>query len=449
MLSGLRVKLTLLYLAMGLALIALVAGISYFRLQRYFQSTTDLALQYRMAYQFRTLGLPLPIELMDAEETWRANWSNPAAVSTVRQGDEEGEDDYYEHEALEYAYEGELAAIFVIALDGNGKVIAYPNLLPSPIDPDLEAAQSALESGSDLRTVYLQPDTPVRLLTYRLPQGGPVLFFQLGRLMGDQERTLRQLITSLLILSSAAALAVVIASWWLAGRSIKPAQQAWEQQQAFVANASHELRAPLTLIQASVEYAARKPLENEQKELLDDVLHECDHMNKLVDDLLMLSRLDSGRLILDREPLPLPEFIAELQRQTQRLGEQRGIQVELGPLEGVILGDATRLRQVLLILLDNSLRNTPSGGKIRLETAIQGRNAHIIVSDTGRGIPAEHLPHVFERFYKVTDTLDAEQRRSGLGLSLARRFVEAQGGRIQMTSQEGQGTTVTLRMPLL
>ena len=448
MLSGLRVKLTLLYLAMGLALISVVAGISYTQLRGYFQSTTDLALQYRMAYQFRALGLPLPPELANAEVTWREEQGSSDVLTWKHDDDEEEEDDLYDIEPLEYAYEGELAGIFVIPIDRDGNAIDYPNLLPSPMEPDLEAAQGALESGSDLRTVYLQPDTPVRLLTYRLPQNSPILYFQLGRLMGDQERTLRQLITSLLILSSVTALAVVIASWWLAGRSIKPAQRAWEQQQAFVANASHELRAPLTLIQASVEYAARKPLEREQKELLDDVLQECDHMNKLVDDLLMLSRLDSGRLVLEREPVPLPEFIREIRRQVQRIAEQQGIQVELGPLEGVILGDATRMRQVLLILLDNALRNTPSAGTIRLETQIQGRNAHIIVSDTGRGIPAEHLPHVFERFYKVNDTPNTEQRRSGLGLSLARMFIEAQGGKIQIASQEGQGTTVTLCMPL-
>ena len=187
---------------------------------------------------------------------------------------------------------------------------------------------------------------------------------------------------------------------------------------------------------------------SEQKQLLDDVLQECDHMNKLVNDLLMLSRLDSGRLILENETISLPEFIQEIHRQLLRLAEQQGVRLELGPLEGAILGDATRIRQVLLILLDNALRNTSPGGVIRLETIPQGRYVHIIVSDTGRGIPAEHLPHVFERFYKVNDTPDSEHRRSGLGLSLARMFVEAQGGRIQIASQEGQGTTVTLRMPL-
>jgi signal transduction histidine kinase len=118
-------------------------------------------------------------------------------------------------------------------------------------------------------------------------------------------------------------------SWWLAGRSVKPAQQAWDRQQSFVANASHELRTPLTVLRASTE-VARRGLEasDARHTLLGDILQETDYMSRLVDDLLLLSRLDAGRLKLEQQSVALPELLAELTRQMGHVAAERGVSLE-------------------------------------------------------------------------------------------------------------------------
>jgi len=237
-------------------------------------------------------------------------------------------------------------------------------------------------------------------------------------------------------------------SWWLAGRTLRPAQQAWEKQQTFVANASHELRTPLTLLRASAEVAQRGLDEADKRQaLLDDILQETDHMSRLVDDLLLLSRLDAGRISMERQTVPLPELISELARKMGRLADERDIHLEIGPSEGAALGDPERVRQVLLILLDNAFHHIHASGTVRLEAHLVGRWVQVTVQDDGSGIPAEHLPHIFERFYRAPARNLQGDGRSGLGLAIAKGLVEAQHGQISISSQLNQGTRVTVNLP--
>jgi signal transduction histidine kinase len=270
---------------------------------------------------------------------------------------------------------------------------------------------------------------------------------QVGRLLNDQDRVLNGFYTGLLIVGGFAVVILGLGSWWLSGRTLNPAQKAWEQQQVFVSNASHELRTPLTLIRASTEYALRSASTPEQSELLTTVLQDCDYMNRLVDDLLLLSRLDTHRLQLEKEPISLPELLSDLAEQFARLAEARQVSLMISQSRGTVWGDQTRLRQVVLILLDNALRHTPPGGSITLSTYPQAKSVDILVADTGRGIPAEHIPHIFERFYQVNQAGGEESRSNGLGLSIAKGLIEAQGGSISLESQEGVGTRVIIRMP--
>jgi len=228
---------------------------------------------------------------------------------------------------------------------------------------------------------------------------------------------------------------------------LSPAERAWKQQQAFIANASHELRTPLTLIRASAEVALRGQPGGRQEELVTDILHESDHMSHLVEDLLLLSRLDSNRLELDRRAIALPELLADLQRQMQRVAQQQGVGLVLEQAEGQVMADPTRLRQVLLILLDNALRHTPPRGEIRLKAEARRELTCITIADTGSGIPKEHQRYVFERFYQVDKSRTGEGHGSGLGLSIAKGLVEAQGGRIALESAAGKGTVVTVELP--
>ena len=485
-LRRLRLSLTLLYLLASLALIALVGVGTYLLVDRYFQSSTDLTLRYKMATQLTGLGLPLTPELVSADRQWRASRGLVPSVAPASTSGGEGEEGHENREREEHEgdkaeprvyYDGDLAAVFVLALDANGRPVTVTGttgtagtVSGSPSDfsaPD--AVTAALADGSDLRTVLGTGGLRARLLTYALPDsaraGGAPVALQVGRTLTDQDRVLQQLLMGLLVLSGASALLLGLASWWLSGRSLKPAQEAWARQQAFVANASHELRAPLTLMRANAEVALRRAhtahasvpalpgassspaVDSEQRLLLQDMVQEVDHMSLLVDDLLLLSRLDAGQLQLQRQPVGATELLEGVRRQVSALGEQRGVDVVVDGASGTIMGDPARLRQVLLILLDNALRHTPAGGKVALSARPDGHSVRLTVADTGEGIPPGHLPHVFERFYRASSERGEEAGGSGLGLSIARALVDAHHGHIGISSAPGKGTAVEMMLP--
>ncbi len=345
-------------------------------------------------------------------------------------------------------YEGELSSIFVLPLDSKGKLIFNPNPFKPPMLPDQNALKNSLAGEYDLRTVSLADETSIRLLTYKLPGQTGIEVLQLGKPIEDQLRILNQFLEGLLIIGSASILVLGVGSWWLAGRMLASAQKAWDNQQLFIANASHELRAPLTLIRAGSDAALRKSVKNPSlRNLLKDVVLEVDHMNHLVEDLLLLSRLDIGQLKMVVEDVHLNELADEIQRQYQPIMAEKSVKFLVQAEAVKIRGDKFRLRQVVFILLDNALRHTPERGSIVLSIKKQDRNARISVSDSGEGIPQQHIDRVFERFYQVESDRRQADSGSGLGLSIAKSIVEAHGGNISIESKTGQGTTLICRLP--
>ena len=468
MFRGLRLRLTALYLATALVLLALVGAGAYRIVGSYFQSTTDLALQHMVAHDIRAGGGPVPPALQAADSDWYARQNQPVPVmaglsptpgEVESVGEEQHEDS---HDAAgtaphpsgpgqqsDEAFDGELAAIFVLARDAQGTPLPQPTGVPAaPMAPDAGAVAAARAQGSDLRTISLPSGSQARLFTYALPAGNSPAVLQVGRLLDDQNRVLNQLLLALLGLGTVAAVLLGIGSWLLAGRALRPAQAAWTRQQGFVANASHELRTPLTLLRASAEVVLRglPAADADRRELLGDVLNETDHMSRLVEDLLLLSRLDAGRLAVTPEPVILGDLLGDMERQMGRVATERGLTLSVGSAEGVAQADPTRLRQVLLIVLDNALRHTPAGGRVTLEAGPAHHGVQIRVTDTGSGIPAEHLQRVFERFYRADDARGTGGG-TGLGLAIARGLVEAQHGHIALTSQAGTGTQVAITLP--
>jgi signal transduction histidine kinase len=167
-------------------------------------------------------------------------------------------------------------------------------------------------------------------------------------------------------------------------------------------------------------------------------------MSKLVEDLLLLSRLDAGRLTFSREPIDLTSLLKDLERQVGRVAEAKGIVLTLGETGGTALADPTRLRQVLLALLDNALQNTPPGGRVQLAASTQGKSVVIAVSDTGPGLSAKDRSRVFERFYRAEG---AASGGSGLGLAIAKGLVEAQRGQLTLESGDAGGTRAVVSLP--
>ncbi len=454
MLRKLRTQLTLFYFLAALAIIMLVGGGSYSLLHYYLYNATDQAMQVKMALLMNQYGLSLPEDLAQAEQNWLENKGQslptPTAVPVVVREHDDDEGEYsqettYQAERLEEgAYDEELAPVFVLPLNANSELISAANLPTAPITQDRAAAAAALASGSDLRTIRLEDGSRARLLTYRvLVPGGPTLL-QVGRLLRDQDRVLEQYLVGLLILAGLSSIVLGLGSWWLSGRSLGPAQQAWNHQQSFVSNASHELRTPLTLIRATADYALRQNSEAEQAMHLQTIVQECDYMNNLVDDLLLLSRLDSSRLQLTREAVELSALLREIEGQFSKLTTTKNITLKVESVAGAVWGDPVRLRQVLLILLDNALRFTPPNGHIHMSTRQQGKERQILVRDNGVGISSEHLSHIFDRFYQVNNPGVDDSRNNGLGLSIAKELVGAQGGKIALQSQIGKGTLVVL-----
>lgn len=459
MFSGIRLRLTLLYLAAGGLLVLAVALSAYGLASYYFQRSTERALEHVMAEHFELLQAPLPATLADAEEAWYSGASGllPARVSEallpyLPEGALEGGEGpagLEIHESPgEYALDADLAAIFVLALDEEGRLLPGFNTEASPLPPNQEAVERALDEGHDWRTVQAD-GIRIRLLTYRVTGLDEPHFLQVGRSLSDHDRLLQALVLGLFIVGGITMVALASASWWLAGRSLAPMEEAWRRQQGFMANASHELRAPLTLIQSSAEVALRElPEGSSEASLVRDILIECDHMSRLLEDQLLLSRLDAEELALTLQPVRLGILAEQLIRQVGRLPEatEREVQIEVDG-EHMILGDPTRLRQVLLILLDNALRHTEAGDTIRLLVGRDGQWITVRVQDTGEGIPQEDLPWVADRFYRVDQARSRSEGRSGLGLAIAKSLVEAHRGTLEIESEGGTGTEVILQFP--
>jgi two-component system OmpR family sensor kinase len=226
-------------------------------------------------------------------------------------------------------------------------------------------------------------------------------------------------------------------------------EQAYLAQQRFVSDASHELRAPLTAIQANLELLRRRPdlPVDERVEGLDEAAREADRLTRLVADLLALARADAG-VELRRDAVDLDSVVLDSFQTARKLADGRALQID--PFEPVrTRGDEDRLRQLVLILLDNALKYTPAGGTVTLGLQQASEGAEISVRDTGVGIAPDDLPHVFERFYRADPARGRDPGGTGLGLPIARWIVEQHQGTISIDSAPGQGTQVVVRLPAL
>ncbi|MBN2470392.1 MAG: HAMP domain-containing protein [Anaerolineae bacterium] len=222
-------------------------------------------------------------------------------------------------------------------------------------------------------------------------------------------------------------------------------EQLFTAQRRFVADVSHELRTPLTVIQGNVDIIRRYGPDDDS---LDAISSESKRMTRMVGDLLLLAQADSGQLPLLTQNLELDSLVLEIFEQAKVLVPEDGTAIRLGRFEPVrVHADPDRLKQLLLNLVGNAIKYTPPEGAVTLSVWPDGPEAMMTVQDTGEGIPAEDLPHVFERFYRVDKARARKQGGAGLGLAIAHWIAEAHGGRITVSSTVGVGTTFTVRLP--
>jgi heavy metal sensor kinase len=237
-------------------------------------------------------------------------------------------------------------------------------------------------------------------------------------------------------------------------RMIARLQAAFERQRQFTADASHELRTPLAVMRGDIEIALRRERTSEDyRSVLTSNLEEIIRLSRLVEDLLMLARADAGQAVLQREPMALEELCAQMMEYLAPLAEEKEQQLiyhapATTPL--TVNADAQRLKQMLLNLLDNALKYTPPRGTITLALTTDNQDAVLTIADTGRGIPEEDLPHIFDRFFRHSrSTSDKTVPGFGLGLSIVRWIVHSHGGKISAESVLDKGTKFTVRLPLL
>ncbi len=256
---------------------------------------------------------------------------------------------------------------------------------------------------------------------------------------------LREYVPSLL----AAVGLVFIGSWILSKAAVGPIQAAWQKQLDFTADASHELRTPIAVIQTNLELVMDSPEEtvNSQMKWLKNIEAEHGRMARLVEDLLTLSRADTGQQTTEKETFMLDEAISDALAPFKVIAETKGITLTVTTNEKpAFYGDRKRITQLMVILVDNALHYTDSGS-VKVSIARDEKELRLAVSDTGRGIAPEHLGKIFDRFYRVTDTRGMHPDGSGLGLSIAKWIAGEHGGTIGVESILDVGTVFTVRLP--
>ncbi|MHB1167661.1 MAG: sensor histidine kinase [Carboxydocellales bacterium] len=227
-------------------------------------------------------------------------------------------------------------------------------------------------------------------------------------------------------------------------RDISKENQLENMRRDFVANVSHELRTPLTLIQGYAE-ALEEGLavdEEARQEMVGIIREETNRLQRLVSDLLDLSKMQSGNLQLTLSPINLPSLLERATHPFRPLAREQKVQLklQLGQQLPGIIGDEDRLAQVLINLLDNALRYTRSGGVIELGVAAKGKGVEIWVRDSGSGISPQEVPYIFERFFKVDKSRRRDSAGTGLGLAIAKSIIQAHGGTFRVESELGKGT---------
>jgi heavy metal sensor kinase len=234
-------------------------------------------------------------------------------------------------------------------------------------------------------------------------------------------------------------------------RMIERLDDAFQQINRFSADASHELRTPLTILQLELEGIAQNYHTNG---LLGDqigsALEETHRMSRIVESLLAISRLDAGEVKMDKTRLDLGELAASTGNEMVLLAEEKSIQLRIRATPGVqVEGDRTRLQQVIVNLIDNAIKYTQESGEVEISVGAEGDSAVLEVSDNGPGIPAQAVPHVFERFYRADKARSRASGGAGLGLSIVKAICAAHNAHVKVSSQEGRGTTFRVELPLL
>ncbi len=295
-----------------------------------------------------------------------------------------------------------------------------------------------------------------RVFVVRAPTASGVYTVVVVHALEEQMRQVGQVRRAYAIAVPVALLIAAVGGYMLARRSLVQIEAAFEQQRRFMADASHELRTPVAIVRGEAEVALSRGDRDAEdyRDSLEIIHDEGRRLTGVVDDLFMLARADAGQRPLVLADVDVAEVVSESVRAVRTLAEQRGVTVAAEPTtdELPLRADAALLSRMFLNLLDNAIKYSPEGGRVRVRTERRGGAYVVTVEDTGMGIPAEAQPFVFDRFYRA-DKARARPKTeggggAGLGLSIARWIAEAHGGRLDLVRSSEQGTVFAVTLPV-
>jgi signal transduction histidine kinase len=336
--------------------------------------------------------------------------------------------------------------VFYLTTDTRGNVLSNPRQINLE---GLNLAELSAEAASVPNTEEVSAaGHHYRILTEPLNANIGPAYLHVGRSLDARDR---QLQTLAIVLGLGGLVGVAVSGaggWWLAGRALVPIRKSLDTQRRFISDASHELRTPIAVVKANNELLLRHPEDTIESayDQVEAVGAEADHMAHLVEDLLTLARADEGRATLAMSAFDLGELAQEVGRDMGALAELRGLTLDIHTSKVEVEADPQRLRQLMVILIDNALKYTPKGGQVTLAVTRNGRRAELSVSDTGPGISPDDQKRVFDRFFRIDEARTRAVGGSGLGLAIGRWIAEAHDGRLIVESTPGKGATFTVQL---
>ena len=491
-LQNLRVKLTFWYVLILAILLISFSGFLYFTLKKSLYRDVDNKLRSLAALIASESGSPLSkFGFADIDE------------------------------ALEKSLNLKPIGKFIQVLDESGRIgRKSENLRNIQLPISLNALQNAIKGQITFETNRSVGNTPLRIVTLPVKENHQIVrIIQVASSFEDVEDALNNLFIILIITVPSALIAASLGGQFLANKALKPVDRitraarmityqnlnqriepskvkdeisrlietfnemisrldkSFYQMKQFSTDASHELKTPLTILKGEVEVALRKErTPQEYEEILQSNLEEINRMSHIVNDLLLLSKADSGDVRLNKEEVNLPEILGDIVDQVQILARSKNLQVETinHQEETRILGDSLRIRELFLNLVENAIKYTEQGGSIQIRMEKETGHlptltsravksevtssapkeegeigiAKITISDTGIGIAREDQEKIFNRFYRVDKARSREQGGSGLGLSICKWIVEAHLGEITVESEPGKGSSFIVKLPL-